>query len=191
MSKRLRIAFLVTAAILISSLTMGGYEAQKDSKAKSKEDLYNQVELFSDAISAIRNDYVGEVDSKKMIYGALRGMLSSLDDFSQFMDPDEYKEITVGAKGEFGGIGIEITSKDGIITIIAPMAGTPADAAGIKSGDRIVKINGKTTKDMTLNDAVKMMRGDPGTQLTLTVWREKEERDFDIPVKRAIIKRSE
>ncbi|OGW93325.1 MAG: hypothetical protein A3G36_02620 [Omnitrophica bacterium RIFCSPLOWO2_12_FULL_45_13] len=188
MSKRLRIAFLVTAAILISSLTMGGYEAQKDSRAKSKEDLYNQVELFSDAISAIRNDYVGEVDSKKMIYGALRGMLSSLDDFSQFMDPDEYKEITVGAKGEFGGIGIEITSKDGIITIIAPMAGTPADAAGIKSGDRIVKINGKTTKDMTLNDAVKMMRGDPGTQLTLTVWREKEERVFDIPVKRAIIK---
>ena len=188
MSKRLKIAFFVIGVILISSLTMGGYETQKDKSAKSKEDLYNEVELFSDAISVIRNDYVDEVEPKKVIYGALKGMLSSLDDFSAFMDPDEYKEITVEAKGEFGGIGTEITSKDGIITIIAPIAGTPADAAGIKPQDKIIKINGKITKDMTLNDAVKMMRGDPGTLLTLTVWREKEERVFDIPLKRAIIK---
>lgn len=188
MSKRIKIIFLIIAVMLISSLTLGGYEAQKDSKVKSKDDLYNQVELFSDAISAIRNDYVDEVDAKKMIYGAMRGMLSSLDDFSQFMDPDEYKEITVEAKGEFGGVGIELTSREGILTIIAPLAGTPADAAGIKSGDKIVRINGKTTKDMTLNDSVKMMRGDPGTQLILTIWREKEDRVFDVTMKRAVIK---
>ena len=188
MSKRFKIVLLVIAVIMISSLTMGGYEAPKGNKTQSKEDLYSQVELFSDAISSIRNDYVEEVDSKKMVYGALHGMLSSLDDFSSFMDPDEYKEVSAEAKGEFGGIGIEITSKDGIITIIAPIAGTPADNAGIKPGDKIVRINGKSTKDMTLNDAVKIMRGDPGTQLTLTIWREKEEKVLEISIKRAVIK---
>ncbi len=180
MLKRWKIAFFVGAVILIASLTVGGYEGAKENKAQSKEDLYNQIELFSNAISVIRSDYVDEVDSKKMVYGALKGMLSSLDDFSSFLDPDEYKEITVEAKGEFGGIGVEIAFKDGILTIISPIAGTPAEAAGIRSGDRIVRINGKTTKDMTLNEAVKMMRGEPLSQITLTVWREKEEKVLDI-----------
>jgi len=186
--KRKRIAFFILAVMLITSLTMGRSEAPKDTKLPSKEDLYNQVELFSDAISVIRNEYVDEVDSKKAIYGALRGMLSSLDDFSQFMDQDEYKELTSEAKGEFGGIGVEITLKEGIITVITPMAGTPAELAGIKPGDKIVRINGSTTKDMRLSDAVKIMRGEPGTQITLTVWREKEEKVLDISIKRANIK---
>ena len=123
-----------------------------------------------------------------MIYGALTGMLSSLDDYSQFMNPDEYKELASEAKGEFDGIGIEITLKDGIITVITPMAGTPAEAAGVKPGDKIVKINGKTTKSMTLNDSTKILRGEPGTQITLTIWREKDDKVFDIPIKRANIK---
>lgn len=187
MLKRIKVPLLVMTLLLIASLTMGGYEAQKSGKTQSKDDLYNQIELFSNAISAIRSDYVTDVDSKKMIYGSLRGMLSSLDDFSSFMDPDEYKEISVEAKGEFGGIGVEITLRDGILTIITPIAGTPADNAGIKPQDKIVKINGKTTKNITLNDAVKMMRGEPGTQLVLTIWREKEEKVLDIPIKRAVI----
>lgn len=186
--KRVKIAFFVIAVILIASLTMGGYEAPKDAKPHSKEDLYNQVELFSDAVSVIRSEYVDEVDPKKIVYGALRGMLSSLDDFSQFMDQDEYKELTSEAKGEFGGIGVEITLKDGIITVIAPMAGTPAEAAGIKPGDKIVRLNGNTTKNLRLSEAVKIMRGEPGTQLVLTVWREKEEKVLDVPIKRAVIK---
>ncbi len=186
--KSSRIVFFVFAVMLIASLTMGRPEAPKDTKLQSKEDLYNQVELFSDAISVIRSEYVDEVDSKKMIYGALEGMLSSLDDFSQFMDPDEYKELTSEARGEFGGIGVEITLKDGIITVITPMAGTPAESAGIKPGDRIVRINGNTTKDMRLSDAVKIMRGEPGTRITLTVWREKEEKVLDVSIKRANIK---
>lgn len=188
MIRRIKIAFFVVAAILVSSLTMGGYEAPKEAKMQSKEDLYSQVELFSDAISVIRSEYVDEVDSKKAIYGALRGMLSSLDDFSQFMDQDEYVELTSEAKGEFGGIGVEISVKDGIITVITPMVGTPAELAGIKPGDKIVRINGKTTKDMRLSEAVKTMRGEPGTEITLTVWREKEEKVFDLSIKRAIIK---
>ncbi|MDP3791797.1 MAG: S41 family peptidase [Candidatus Omnitrophota bacterium] len=187
MLKRLKIPLLALALILTTSLVMGGYDAQKAGKAQSKDDLYSQIELFSDAISAIRSDYVTEVDSKKMIYGSLKGMLSSLDDFSAFLDPDEYKEISVETKGEFGGIGVEIVLRDGIITIITPIAGTPADSAGLKPQDKIVRINGKTTKNITLNDAVKMMRGEPGTSLTLTIWREKEEKVLDVPIKRAVI----
>ena len=186
--KKVKIAAAAAGVLIISTLAMGGQETAKNSSVQSKEELYNQVELFSNAISAIRNAYVEEAEPKKYIYGAMRGMLGSLDDFSQFMDPDEYKEITVEAKGEFGGIGIEIMEKDGIITIITPLAGTPADAAGIKPQDKIVRINGKTTKDLTLNEAVKAMRGDPGTPITLTVWREKEERVLDMPMKRAVIK---
>ena len=187
MRRILKMPLIVTAVLLTAYLTHAGIDALKTDKAQPKEDLYNQIELFSDAISAIRSDYTAEVDSKKIIYGSLRGMLSSLDDFSAFLDPDEYKEISVEAKGEFGGIGVEITLKDGILTVITPIVGTPADKAGIKPGDKIVKINGKTTKDVTLNDSVKMMRGDPGTKLTLTVWREKEEAVLDIPMKRAVI----
>ena len=186
--KKKRIAFFVLAVMLFASLTMGRSEAPKEAKSQSKEDLYSQVELFSDAISVILSEYADEVDPKKIIYGALRGMLSSLDDFSQFLDQDEYKELTSEAKGEFGGIGVEITLKDGIITVITPMAGTPAESAGIKPGDKIVKINGKTTKDMRLSDAVKIMRGAPGTQVTLAVWREKEDKVLDVPIKRANIK---
>lgn len=187
MFKKARIPLLIFMLVLAASFTMGAYDSQKANKAQSKDDIFKEIELFGDAVSVIRSDYVTEVDSKKMIYGSLRGMLSSLDDFSSFLDPDEYREITVEAKGEFGGIGIEITVKDGIITIITPIAGTPADAAGIKPGDKIVRINGKTTKNLTLSDAVKMMRGEPGTQLVLTIWREKEEKVLDVPVKRAII----
>ena len=186
--KRIMITFFVISVMLIASLTMGISEAPKETKTQSKEDLYNQVELFSDVISVIRSEYVNEVDSKKAIYGALRGMLYSLDDFSQFMDQDEYRELTSDARGEFGGIGVEIALKDGIVTVITPMAGTPAESAGVKPGDRIVKINGKTTRDMLLSDAVKVMRGEPGTQVMLTVWREKEEKVLDIPIKRANIK---
>ncbi|MDO8535873.1 MAG: S41 family peptidase, partial [Candidatus Omnitrophota bacterium] len=109
-------------------------------------------------------------------------------DFSQFMDQDEYKELTSEARGEFGGIGIEITMKDGILPVITPMAGTPAESAGIKPGDKIVRINGGTTKNMRLSEAVKIMRGEPGTQIILTVWREKEEKVFDVSIKRANIK---
>ncbi|MDP3804809.1 MAG: S41 family peptidase, partial [Candidatus Omnitrophota bacterium] len=185
---RFKILFIIALAVSISSFAASGYEQSKAEKKGSKDDLYNQVELFSDAISMIRSDYVDEVESKKLIYGALKGMLSSLDDFSQFMEPDEYKEIKLETKGEFGGVGIEISTKDGVLTVIAPISGTPADLAGIKPGDNIVRIDGKITKDMRLSDAVKLMRGSPGTQVTLTIWREKDERILELAIKRDTIK---
>lgn len=172
----------------MASLAIGGYEQARKDKSKAKEDLYSQVELFADAISVIRTDYVDETDPKKLIYGALKGMLGSLDDFSEFMEPEEYNQIKIEAKGEFGGVGIEISMREGVITIIAPITGTPAEAAGIKPGDKIIRINGKTTKDMTLEEAIKTMRGEPGTPLTLTIWREKDQKVIDVPMKRAMIK---
>ena len=163
-------------------------KASKPKASKAKEELYMQLELFADAVSAIRSDYVDEVESRKIVYGALKGMLGSLDDYSLFLDPDEYKEIKVETKGEFGGIGIEINMKDGLLTVIAPISGSPADSAGVLSGDRIVKINGKITKKMTIDDAVKELRGSPGTTVSITVWREKEDKILDFSLKRKIIK---
>ncbi|HPM42973.1 MAG TPA: S41 family peptidase, partial [Candidatus Omnitrophota bacterium] len=187
-TKRFWIITSVILAALISSIAVAAI-SDKSATAKKKEaaELYNQVELFAEAISIIRSEYVDEVEAKKMIYGAMRGMLESLDDFSQFMDPDEYDEIRLETKGEFGGLGIEIGIRDGILTVIAPISDTPAEAAGIKAGDKIVKIDGKITKSIQLSEAVKSMRGKPGTAVTLTIWREKEGKVFDVTIKRATI----
>jgi carboxyl-terminal processing protease len=189
MRRRYKIALIAISLLMSASLAIGVHEKEMQTKARaSKSDLYGSLELFADAISLIRSDYVDEVDSKKLIYGAMKGMLSNLDDYSQFMDPGEFEEIKSETKGEFGGIGTEISLKDGILTVVTPMIGTPAEAAGIKPGDKIVKINGKITKNITLNDAVKEMRGKPGTTVALTVWREKDQKIISISIKRAIIK---
>lgn len=189
MKKWLGVSIVVGLVLLLAgSAAIGGFEKSAAEKSKSRDNLFSQVELFADAVSILRNDYVEEVDSKKLIYGAMKGMLSSLDDYSQFMEPDEYSEIKVETKGEFGGLGIEISLKDGILTVVTPMVGTPAEAAGVKAGDKIVKINGKITKNITLNDSVKQMRGAPGSTVVLTIWREGNDNIIDIPIKRAIIK---
>lgn len=184
-----RIALVAVLLILAASIATGGHEKKAQDKPKdAKSDLYNQLELFADAISIVRSDYVDEVDSKKLMYGAMRGMLSGLDDYSQFMDPQEFEEIKSETKGEFGGIGTEIVIKDGILTVITPLVGTPAETAGIKPGDKVVKINGKITRDITLDNAVEEMRGKPGSTVTLTIWREKDQKIISMPIKRAIIK---
>jgi carboxyl-terminal processing protease len=177
----------VVAALIFTAVYIyaAGLDKQAAEKPKAKDDIYAEVELFADAVSAVRSDYVEEVESKKLMYGAMSGMLGSLDDYSQFMEPDEYKEIQVETKGQFGGIGIEISMRDGIVTVVTPIAGTPAEAAGLRPGDRIVKIDGKITRDLKIDDAVNMMRGRPGTTVTLTIWRDKDV--FDVPVKRDMI----
>ena len=157
--------------------------------AKEKEDsIYEELPLLADTISIVQSDYVEEVKPRELVYGALQGMLSSLDKHSQFMDPDMYKEMKVETRGEFGGLGIVITIKDNLLTIISPIEDTPAYKAGIKAGDKIIKIDGESTKDITLMDAVKKMRGKPRTQCLLTVLREGEQRLLDISITRAIIK---
>lgn len=155
---------------------------------KMSDDLYKELELFSDAVSIIRSDYVEEPKSKDLIYGALKGMLSALDPYSQFLDPDTYNEMKIETEGEFGGIGIEITIKDNLLTVIAPIDDTPAYNVGLKSGDKIVKINGEITKDLTLIEAVKRLRGKPGTNVDVTVLREDEKKLLDFTITRSIIK---
>jgi len=188
MKRKILILTSLVCVLLATSLAIGGYEQAKKEKEKAKEDIYSQVELLAHAISIIKQEYVSAVDAKKLVYGGLSGMLGSLDDFSSFLEPEEHKEMKVEAKGEFGGIGIELALREGVLTVIAPMDGTPADKAGMMAGDKIVKIDGVVTRDIKIDDAIKKMRGDPGTALTLTVWREKEGRIIDLPIKRDIIK---
>jgi len=160
-----------------------------ETKAQQKtDDLYKELELFSDAVTTIRADYVEEKKSKDLIYGALKGMLASLDPYSQFMDPDTYNEMKVETEGEFGGIGIEITLKDDLLTIISPIDDTPAYKAGLKAGDKIVKIDGAIIKDLTLIDAVKKLRGKPGTDVNIIILREGEKELMEFTITRAIIK---
>ena len=157
-------------------------------KGQVSDDLYKQLELFSDTVSIIRSDYVEEAQAKDLIYGALKGMLSALDPYSQFMDPDMYNEMKVETEGEFGGIGIEITIKDNLLTIIAPIDDTPASKVGLKAADKIVKIDGEITKDLSLLEAVKKLRGKPGTKVDVTVLREAEKKLLDFTITRSIIK---
>jgi len=151
-------------------------------------DYYNDIEIFSDAISLINADYVKPVTPKKLIYGALKGMLSSLDGYSQFMDPDSYKEMKIDARGKFGGLGIEISIRDDLLTIISPIDGTPAATAGLKPGDVIVKVDGEVTKNIALYEAVKKLRGKPGSKIDLSIYREKEGKVFDVTIERQMIK---
>ena len=185
----MRFSFLKVALcvflVLWGSIYLGC--AGENIKDRDKE-LYREIELFSDAVTIIQSDYVEEVEPKKLVYGALEGMLSSLDGYSQFMDPESFKEMEIETKGEFGGLGIEIGVRKGVLTIIAPMDGTPADEAGLKAGDKIVKINKELTRDIKLIDAVKKLRGKPGTKVEITILREGEEKLLDFTIERDIIK---
>lgn len=156
-------------------------------EAQSRKSLYDEVELFSYVFTVVESQYVDAKTPKELIYGALSGMLSSLDPHSQFMDPDEYKDLKTETEGKFGGLGVEISLKDGLLTVIAPVEDTPAWKAGIKAGDRILKIGNKVTQDMTLDDAVKKLRGRPGTKVVLTIFREKGNQIKDFTITRRII----
>ncbi|MBF0489884.1 MAG: S41 family peptidase [Candidatus Omnitrophica bacterium] len=159
----------------------------KDSSKDSDHDLYGKVELFSYALTTIQSEYVDEKTPKDLIYGSLKGLLSSLDPHSQFLDPDDYNDLKTETAGKFGGLGVEITMKDGLLTIITPVEDTPAWKAGIKAGDRIVKIEKKVTRDMTLDDAVKLLRGDPGTTIHITILRESDVLIKEFTIKRELI----
>jgi len=148
---------------------------------------YESIELFTDVLAIVKKSYVEEVDTKKLIYGAINGMLSALDPHSSFMPPETYKEMRIETKGTFGGLGIEISIKDGILTVISPIEDTPAFRAGVKAGDQILKIDDKFTKDLTIMDAVKRMRGEKGTKVTLTIMREGFERPKEFALVRDII----
>ncbi|MDA8387237.1 MAG: S41 family peptidase [Nitrospiraceae bacterium] len=149
---------------------------------------YSELKVFTEVLQTVKSAYVKQTDTKDLVYAAIKGMVGSLDPHSGFMTPDEYKEMQVDTSGQFGGLGMEVGVKDGTLVVISPIEGTPAYKAGIKPGDRIVKIDGQPTGNMTLMDAVKKMRGPKGTSVTLSVWREGMKAPRDFAIVRDIIK---
>jgi len=174
--------------VIIIGIIILGLSSSLCLAAENKEDMYRELEIFAEGLAVIEDEYVETKPSQDLIYGAMRGLLMSLDSYSQFLDPDDYKNLLVETEGKFGGLGIEITIKDGVLTIVSPMEDTPAWEAGIKPGDIIVKIDGEVTKDITLNEAVKKLRGDPGTKVVVTVFHETDRKIEDITITRGVIK---
>ncbi len=168
---------MISGLLLVLTLSLGGGVASKGNDTAA---TYENLRLFTEVLSIVQSQYVDEVPPKDLIYNAIKGTLRGLDPHSSFLDPDMYREMQVETSGSFGGLGIEITLRDDVLTVVAPIEGTPAYRAGIQPGDRILKIEGLSTKDMQLADAVKRMRGKPGSKITVTIVREgwTEPKDF-------------
>ncbi|HWT83337.1 MAG TPA: S41 family peptidase, partial [Candidatus Methylomirabilis sp.] len=158
---------MVIAGTLMLLLFTGGVQRG----VTAVEDTYDKLKVFTEILSLIQTNYVEEVNSRELIYGGVKGMMDTLDPHSAFMTPEAFKEMQVETQGSFGGLGIEITVKDRMLTVVAPIDGTPADRGGIQAGDRIVKIEGQPTKDMTLMDAVRKLRGPKGSKVTISIVR--------------------
>src|SRR5437667_7271309 len=175
---------IVFVATLVTGVLIGkGWD-----RAVMATETYEELKTFTEVLAHIQKHYVEEVKTKDLVYGAIRGMLATLDPHSAFMPPDIYKEVQVETKGEFGGVGIQIGMKENRLTVIAPIDGTPAERAGVKPSDVILKVNNETTKDMTLMDAVQKMRGPKGTKVTLTIQREGVTEPLVFVLTREIIK---
>ncbi|MEN8108801.1 MAG: S41 family peptidase [Pseudomonadota bacterium] len=147
-----------------------------------------ELRTFSDVFGRIKNDYVESVEDKELLENAIRGMLTGLDPHSTYLDIDQFKELQVGTTGQFGGLGIEVGMENGFVKVIAPIDDTPAQRAGIAAGDLVIRLDDTPVKGMTLNDAVKIMRGEPGTDIELTIVREGVDKPLQITITRDIIK---
>ena len=158
------------------------------SLANPSDKLYEKLDLFSDVLNTLKNDYVDDIEQSEVIDAAINGMLQSLDPYSSYMSPETFKNMNNDTKGEFGGLGIEITMENGLVKIITPIDGTPADKVGILPGDFIVKISNKQVKGMSLLDAVKLMRGKVGTSIEITIRRPDIDNEIKFKITRAIIK---
>jgi carboxyl-terminal processing protease len=176
----LTVNLIVGARIYLSS----AYAAERKDSAEPS------LELFAGVLGKVRTEYVNgqNLTYRDLVYAALKGMIGSLDPHSEFMDPDEYRELQSDTEGAFGGLGLVVTMKDNYVTVVTPMEDTPGFRAGILSGDRIVKINDKSAERMSLQDAVKQLRGEPGTQVTVTIQRPSSGMVKDFTLTRAIVK---
>ena len=164
--------FLGGIALVVSAFLFG-IQRPSDVEAgeASEGNLLKELKIFTDVLAIVERDYVKEVSGRKLVEGAIKGMLTTLDPHSGYMDPDFYQDLRVETKGEFGGLGIEITIKDGLLVVVSPMEGSPAERAGIRSGDAIVRIDGTFTKEYSLIDAVKKLRGPKGSPITISIAR--------------------
>lgn len=170
--KRTRRWWGPAAGILLLSVLAMWYVAAASRQAAQADVVYGKLKIFGDVLSVIQSSYVEEVKVDDLVNGAIKGMLQTLDPHSSYLTPDMMKQVEVETRGMFGGLGIEIGIKDGVLTVIAPIEDTPAFRAGLKSMDQIVRIEKEPTKDLTVMDAVKRLRGDPGTKVTIWILRE-------------------
>jgi len=176
------------AAIALFAFSSVNQSAVAVEKASSVN-TFEQLDLFADVLARVRTDYVVDVNDAELIENALNGMLQSLDPHSSYVTPEQFKELQVTTKGEYGGLGMEVTMEEGFVKVIAPIDDTPAERAGIKAGDYLTEIDGESILGLTLTEAVKQMRGKPGEDITVTVVREGED-PLDITITREIIKRA-
>jgi carboxyl-terminal processing protease len=191
MQQRMRAAALVVTGVALGfGLTFGaGVLAEREAPAAAVESLpINELRTFTDVYARIKADYVESVDDKTLLTHAIRGMLAGLDPHSTYLDPEEFKELQAGTGGTFGGLGIEVGMEDGFVKVIAPIDDTPAQRAGLQAGDLIIRLDDKPVQGMTLNDAVKLMRGEPGTKIKLTVVRKGLEKPLELTLERAVIR---
>lgn len=188
MKKRLVYGLLVAGLSL--NLFLGAQIYLSAAQSGSQEDVRQHLELFVRVLERVRKDYVDGADLtyRDLVYGALRGMLNTLDPHSEFMEPSKYKDLKDDTEGAFGGLGITVGLRDGRLTVIAPTEDSPAARAGILSGDQIVKIEGRTTEKFSLEDAVKRLRGEPGTEVGITIFRPATGQSRDLRLTRAQIK---
>jgi carboxyl-terminal processing protease len=179
---------LIIAGVLVGVLFAAIAIGVVSTKIVNAQSTYEDLRTFVDVLNVIKKNYVDEVKTKDLVSGAIKGMLSSLDPHSGYMSPEAFKEFQVETKGEFGGLGIQIGIKDNILTVIAPIDDTPAYKAGIKAGDKILKIDTESTKSMNIQDAVSKMRGPKGKPVVLNIYRENWTEPKDFTIVRDIIK---
>jgi carboxyl-terminal processing protease len=171
------------------SLSIGeGVFAEKDTVSGAASLPLDELHAFSEVFDKIKQDYVEPVSDKTLLDGAIRGMLAGLDPHSAYLDRDDYKELQVGTTGEFGGLGIEVGMEDGFVKVISPIDDTPAQRAGVQPGDLVIRLDNKPVKGLSLKEAVDLMRGKPGTQITLTIIREGSEKPLLLTLTRDVIK---
>ena len=186
--KRFVLVSLVICLFSISFFSTTASEKNKEAKVKSDKSRFEKIELFNKVLFLIESNYYREIDTEKLIEGAIKGMMGTLDPHSAYLDEDVFAKMQEDTQGEFGGLGIEVTQKDGIMVVITPIEDTPAFKAGIKSGDKIVEIDNESTLGMTLEEAVDKMRGNSDSKISIGIVRDGVEGIKHFDLKRKIIK---
>jgi carboxyl-terminal processing protease len=180
------IGMVVVVAVFVAGFVLGDLSTSRH--AAQANVAYSKLKLFGDVLSIVQGSYVEEVSADNLIRGAINGMVQTLDAHSSYLTPEMLKQVEVETKGAFGGLGIEIGMKDGLLTVIAPIEDTPAARAGLQAGDKIVRIEKESTKNMNVMDAVKRLRGEPGSKVTITIMRESSPEPKEYTLTRDIIK---
>lgn len=186
MNNKLKVGFGLVLSLV--SVTAPAFAGTAATPAANKQEKYENLELFQKVLHFVETNYVDEVKNKELIHGAIKGMLETLDPHSNFLPPDLFRDMKIDTAGTFGGVGIEIGMKDNVLTVIAPIEDTPAWKAGVKPGDRVLKINGETTKGLSLTESVAKMRGKRGSDVKLFLYRDGFKAPKEVVLKRDTIK---